>query len=257
LRFLMEAESLFNDGTAAAAFTIAVAIFLGTHVTPAGVVTTTLLTIGGGILCGAAVAVVVLLLAGRTEDHLVEITLTTVGAYGSFILAQHFQSSGVLATLTAGLILGNIGPLGALSPKGKEAIESFWEYAAFVGNSLVFLLIGMNGTREKFSQVWPAALMAILLVIAGRAATVYLTLLPFAHSSLRVTLRHQHALFWGGLRGALALALALGLPDNLPRREEIISVSFAVVAFSVFIQGLTVVPLLRRWGELPSHAPKS
>lgn len=120
LRFLMEAESLFNDGTAAAAFTIAVTIFLGTHVTPAGVVTTTLLTIGGGILCGAAVAVVVLLLAGRTEDHLVETTLTTVGAYGSFILAQHFQSSGVLATLTAGLILGNVGPLGALSPKGKR-----------------------------------------------------------------------------------------------------------------------------------------
>ncbi len=257
LRFLMEAESLFNDGTAAAAFTIAVAIFLGTHVTPAGVATTTLLTIGGGILCGAAVAVVVLLLAGRTEDHLVETTLTTVGAYGSFILAQHFQSSGVLATLTAGLILGNVGPLGALSPKGKEAIESFWEYAAFVGNSLVFLLIGMNGTREKFSQVWLAALTAILLVIAGRAATVYLTLLPFAHSSLRVTLRHQHALFWGGLRGALALALALGLPDSLPRRAEIITVSFAVVAFSVFIQGLTVVPLLRRWGELTPHAAKS
>lgn len=257
LRFLMEAESLFNDGTAAAAFTVAVALFLGTSITPRGVVTTTLLTIGGGILFGAAVAIVVLLLAGRTEDHLVETTLTTVGAYGSFILAQHFQSSGVLATLTAGLILGNVGPLGALSPKGKEAIESFWEYAAFVGNSLVFLLIGMNGTREKFPKVWAAALIATLLVIAGRAATVYLTLLPFARSSLRVTIRHQHALFWGGLRGALALALALGLPDKLPRREEIITVSFAVVAFSVFVQGLTVVPLLRRWGELPSHDRKS
>jgi monovalent cation:H+ antiporter, CPA1 family len=257
LRFLMEAESLFNDGTAAAAFTVAVALFLGTNVTSAGIVTTTLVTIGGGVCFGATVAIVVLLLAGRTEDHLVETTLTTVGAYGSFILAQHFQSSGVLATLTAGLILGNVGPLGALSPKGKEAIESFWEYAAFVANSFVFLLIGINGTREKFTQVWAAALVAILLVIAGRAATVYLTLVPFAHSSSRVRLHHQHALFWGGLRGALALALALGLPANLPRREEIITVSFAVVAFSVFIQGLTVVPLLRQWGELPTHPRKS
>ena len=257
LRFLMEAESLFNDGTAAAAFTVAVALFLGTNITPLRVVTTALLTIGGGVLSGAAVAIMVLLLAGRTEDHLVETTLTTVGAYGSFILAQHFQWSGVLATLTAGLILGNVGPLGALSAKGKEAIESFWEYAAFVGNSFVFLLIGMNGTREKFPKVWAAAMVAILLVTLGRAATVYLTLLPFAHSSSRVTPKHQHALFWGGLRGALALALALGLPGNLPRREEIITISFAVVAFSVFIQGLTVVPLLRRWGELPAHARKS
>jgi monovalent cation:H+ antiporter, CPA1 family len=257
LRFLMEAESLFNDGTAAAAFTVAVALFLGTKITPVGVVTTTLLTIGGGIFCGAAVAILVLVLAGRTEDHLVETTLTTVGAYGSFILAQHFQSSGVLATLTAGLILGNVGSLGPLSPKGKVAIESFWEYAAFVANSFVFLLIGMNGTREKFSHVWSAALVAILLVMAGRAATVYLTILPFAHSSSRVTLRHQHLLFWGGLRGALALALALGLPANLPRREEIVTVSFAVVAFSVFVQGLTVVPFLRRLGELPAHAMKS
>jgi CPA1 family monovalent cation:H+ antiporter len=257
LRLLMEAESLFNDGTAAAAFTVAVALFLGTNITPAGVVTTTLLAIGGGVLCGAAIAFAVLLLAGRTEDHLVEITLTTVGAYGSFILAQHFQSSGVLATLTAGLILGNVGPLGVLSAKGKEAIDSFWEYAAFVGNSFVFLLIGMNGTKEKFLQVWPAALVAILLVLAGRAATVYLTLWPFARTSLRVPPRHQHALFWGGLRGALALALALGLPDNLPHRAEIITVSFAVVAFSVFVQGLTVVPLLRRWKELPSRQSKS
>jgi CPA1 family monovalent cation:H+ antiporter len=212
---------------------------------------------GGGILCGAAVAAAVLLLAGRTDDHLVEITLTTVGAYGSFLLAEHFQFSGVLATLTAGLVLGNVGPLGALSPKGKDAIESFWEYAAFVANSIVFLLIGMNGTKVDFPQVWRIALAAVVLVMAGRAAAVYLTLLPFSQSPSRVNLRHQHVLFWGGLRGALALALALGLPANVPRREEIIIISFTVVAFSVFVQGLTVVPLLRRFGELPGHPRKT
>ena len=254
LRFLMEAESLFNDGTAAAAFTIAVAFFLRGNITTAGAVKTLVLTIGGGILCGAAIAFIVLLLAGRTEDHLVEITLTTVGAYGSFLLAEHFQSSGVLATLTAGLVLGNIGPLGALSPKGRDAVASFWEYAAFVGNSFIFLLIGMNGTKAHFPEVWSTALVAILLLIAGRAAAVYLTLLPFSHSSSRVKLQHQHVLFWGGVRGALALALALGLPATLPRREEIITVSFAVVAFSIFVQGLTIVPLLRHLGDLPADA---
>ena len=249
LRFLIEAESLFNDGTAAVAFTVCVALVLGQNITPLGAGKVLIATIAGGIACGAAVALATLLLAGRTDDHLVEITLTTVGAYGSFLLAEHFGFSGVLATLTAGLILGNLGPRGAISTKGKVAVESFWEYAAFVANSFVFLLLGITGSKENFFHVWRAALAAILLVLAGRAAAIYLTLLPFSRSSAPVPLRHQHVLFWGGLRGALALALALGLPAAIPRRDEIITISFAVVAFSIFVQGLTVIPLLRRLGE--------
>jgi CPA1 family monovalent cation:H+ antiporter len=131
-------------------------------------------------------------------------------------------------------------------------VESFWEYAAFVANSFVFLLIGMNESREHFAQIWAVAVLAIVLVLAGRAAAVYLTLLPFRRSSAKVSMRQQHVLFWGGLRGALALALALGLPDTLPRRDEIIAISFAVVVFSVFVQGVTLPPLLRRMWELPA-----
>lgn len=257
LRFLMEAESLFNDGTAAAAFTIAIAFVSGKNIVPVDIAKTSLLTVGGGIVCGAVVAAAILLLAGRTTDHLVETMLTTVGAYGSFLIAEHFKFSGVLATLTAGLVLGNVGPLGAVSEKGKEAINSFWEYAAFVANSFVFLLIGMNGTKENILLIWRTALAAVLLVMVGRAAAVYLTLLPFAHSSSRVNIQNQHILVWGGLRGALALALVLGLPTTIPRREEMITVTFAVVAFSVFVQGLTVVSLMRRLGELPTRARKS
>jgi len=248
LRFLIEAESLFNDGTAAVAFAVCVALVLGQNITPLESGKVLIATTGGGIVCGAAVALAALLLAGRTDDHLVEITLTTVGAYGSFLLAEHFGFSGVLATLTAGLIIGNVGTR-AISEKGKVAVESFWEYAAFVANSFVFLLLGITGSKENFFHVWRAALAAILLVLAGRAAAIYLTLLPFSRSSAPVPTRHQHVLFWGGLRGALALALALGLPASVPRREEIITISFAVVAFSVFVQGLTVVPLMRRLGE--------
>jgi monovalent cation:H+ antiporter, CPA1 family len=88
----------------------------------------------------------------------------------------------------------------------------------------------------------------------GRAVAVYPICLLFARSDLRVTVRHQHALLWGGLRGALALALALGLPVELAGRAEIITVSFAVVAFSVFVQGLTMPPLLRAIGEIPLGA---
>jgi CPA1 family monovalent cation:H+ antiporter len=257
LRFLIEAESLFNDGTAAAAFTVALAFVAGVDITPIGIVKTSLLTVGGGCVAGAAVAALALLLVGNTDDHLVETTLTTAAAYGSFVLAEHLHFSGVLATLTAGLILGNFGPLGALSEKGKEAINSFWEYAAFVANSFVFLLIGMNGSRENIPQIWKTVLTAVLLVMVGRAAAVYLTLLPFVRSRSRVSYPQQHVLIWGGLRGALALALALGLPATIPRRDEMLAVTFGVVAFSIFVQGLTIPPLLRRLGQWPSESIKT
>jgi CPA1 family monovalent cation:H+ antiporter len=99
--------------------------------------------------------------------------------------------------------------------------------------------------------MWLPATIAIGLVTLGRAVAIYPCCLLFSRSSLRVTGKHQHILFWGGLRGALALALALGLPTEVPLREQIITISFAVVAFSVFAQGLTMAPLLRRMGEIP------
>ncbi len=184
------------------------------------------------------VSVAALILAGRTEDHLAEITFTTVAAYGSFLLAEHFGLSGVLATITAGLIMGNLKLFGRISQKGEEAIHAFWECAAFVANSLIFLLIGMREAHQNFGTVWHAALIAIALVVLGRAVAIYPCCLLFARSSLRVTLKHQHVLFWGGMRGAVALALALGLPQQLPEREAIVTISFAVVAFFCVRSGL-------------------
>jgi CPA1 family monovalent cation:H+ antiporter len=203
------------------------------------------------VTCGAVVAGSVLLLAGRTKDPLVEITFTTIAAYGSFLLAEHFHFSGVLATLTAGLIVGNIGSLGAISDGGRVAVSSFWEYIAFVVNSLIFLLMGMQEAHQDFMTVLFPIAIAIAFVTVGRAVSTYLCCAAFMGSSLRVETNYQHILFWGGLRGALALALALGLPLELPHRDEIVAVSFAVVAFSIFVQGLTITPLLRRLGEIP------
>jgi CPA1 family monovalent cation:H+ antiporter len=242
----MEAESLFNDGTAAVAFGIAVALALGQHSTMFEIARTLGITVGGGIASGAIVAGAILLLSGRTEDHLLELTFTTVAAYGSFLLAEHFHLSGILATVTAALMLGNIGPLGAITGKGRESVEAFWEFAAFVANSLIFLLLGLGLEHQHFSGVWLWASVAIMLVILGRAVAVYPICWLFARSALRVKWQHQNLLFWGGLRGALALALALGLPGRMPLREEIITVSFAVVASSIFLQGLTIPPLLRK-----------
>ena len=248
---LIESESLLNDGTAAVAFSVVVAMAGGQQPTAPAVAALLARSIGGGVLCGAGMALGALLMTGRTNDHLVEITFTTVAAYGSFLLAERFGMSGVLATITAGLVMGNFRRFGTISEQGTVAVQAFWEYAAFAANSLVFLLIGMHEAHQNFLAIWASALIAILLVTLGRALAIYPCCLLFAHSAQRVPGARQHVLFWGGLRGALALALALGLPPAVPQREEIITVTFAVVAFSVFVQGLTVTPFLRRMGELP------
>jgi CPA1 family monovalent cation:H+ antiporter len=250
LLVLIEAESLLNDGTAAVALSVVVALSSGQPLAPLGITAMLFKAIGGGVLCGAVVALGALLLVGRTDDHLVEITFTTIAAYGSFLLAERLGLSGVLATITAGLVMANFKSFGGISDKGQEAVQSFWEYAAFVANSLVFLLIGLHGARQNLAAKWLPAVVAIAVVTLGRAVAIYPCCILFSRSSLRVTRKHQHVLFWGGLRGALALALALGLPDEIPHREEIVTVSFAVVAFSVFVQGLTIKPLLRKMGEI-------
>jgi CPA1 family monovalent cation:H+ antiporter len=250
LRLLVEAESLLNDGTAAVGFAIAIVLASGVAVTPVDVVSSLALTVLGGIVCGLAAGFGLMFIAGKTHDPLVEITLTTVAAYGSFMLAEHWHMSGVLATLVAGLVVGNHGKTGPISPKGRVAVESFWDYAAFIANSLIFILIGSREAEQNFAAVLLPAVIAVVLVTAGRAVAIYPICAFFVHSKLHVDIRHQHVLFWGGLRGALALALALGLPDALPHRDEIVTVAFAVVAFSIFVQGLTMTPLLRKLGQL-------
>lgn len=250
LRLLVEAESLFNDSTAAVAFSVALVIATGGEIGVFGVIENLFLTVFGGVLCGVLVTGAILLLVKRTEDHLIELTFTTIAAYGSFWLAEHFQLSGILASLTAGLMVGNIGSLAKFTNKGNETISSFWEYISFVANSLIFILIGFREAQQSFFDVAGISLIAILLVIAGRALAIYPICALFSRSSLKVEASHQHVLFWGGLRGALALALALGLPANVPHYKAIVSVSFAVVAFSLFVQGLTMNPLLTRLKQI-------
>ena len=251
LLVLIEAESLLNDGTAAVAFGLVVALASGLQFTPMKITAMLFMTMVGGILCGAALALGALLLAGRTEDHLVEVTVSMVAAYGSFLMAEHFLLSGVLATVTSGLVMGNFKRFGGFSDQGKAAVQAFWEYAAFVANSFVFLLIGMHEIRQPFITIWPPTAIAIALVTVGRAVAIYPCCFLFSRSSFRVTLKHQHILFWGGLRGAVALALALGLLKDIPQRDNIVTISFGVVAFSVFVQTLTMIPFLRRMGEIP------
>jgi len=249
LRLLLEAESLFNDGIAAVAFSAAIVWIMGEKVSTLVIGQMLLVSILGGIFCGAAITSTILLIAGRTTDHLTEITLTTVAAYGSFLLADRLQLSGVLASLTAGLIIGNTGYFRSIH--SRQAVESFWEYAAFVANSFIFVLIGVQMVEQHFTSVASIVPIAILITMVARAAAVYPCCALFAGSTARVQPRHQHILFWGGLRGALALALALGLPSQLAYREEIIATVFGIVIFSIFVQGLTIKPLLRGLNSVP------
>jgi CPA1 family monovalent cation:H+ antiporter len=142
-----------------------------------------------------------LFLACRTHDHLIEITITTAAAYGSFLLADHFGMSGILATITAGLIMGNFKFQKIISEQRREAVQAFWEYAAFVANSLIFLLIGMHEARQHFVAMWFPAVTAIVLVTLGRSMAIYPCCLLFARSSLRIAGKHQHILFWGDCEG--------------------------------------------------------
>jgi Na+:H+ antiporter len=249
LSMLVESESLLNDGVAAVAFVVLATIAAGTAATVGTVIPTFLWTLFGGIAIGAAISGAILLLAGRTSDPLVEITLTTVAAYGSFLIAEHFHASGVLASLTAGLMVGNLGKIGAISDAGRPHVLAAWEFFAFLANSFVFLLIGMQLAGVPISRLgWETAGAAILLVLIGRAVAVYPLSNLFRASALKVPAGFQHVLFWGGLRGALALALALAVPASVPERGAIILSSFVVVAFSIFVQGLTMPRLIRRLG---------
>jgi CPA1 family monovalent cation:H+ antiporter len=250
LRLLIESESLLNDGTAAVVFVTTLSILSGEHLDFASIAGALLLTIGGGTLI---VGFGCMFLSGRTTDYLVEITFTTLAAYGSFLLAEHYHCSGVLAALTAGLVVGNYRPGGLITDAGRIALETFWEYAAFLANSLIFILIGAQEAQQHLRGLWLPVLVAILLVTLGRAVAIYPLCVLFARSPLKIQLSHQHILFWGGLRGALALALALALPEDLPFHDAIVTITFSVVAFSVFAQGLTITPLLRRLQKAEEH----
>ncbi|WP_343612570.1 sodium:proton antiporter [Novosphingobium sp.] len=257
LRFLMEAESLVNDGAAAVIFALIAAWIVGNAtgaagpVTPSGIAMALLTTVGGGVLLGLAVAAGLMLIAGRSEDHLVEITLTMLAAYGSFLLAEELHVSGVLATLAAGMLVGNWGISAdskgrKLTDEGGKAVIRFWDFAAFLANSVVFLLIGSRGAVQPVAAFWLPAVIGTLAVLAGRAVAIYPITQLFAGTRMAVDGLTRHILFWGGLRGALALALALGAPASLPEHDALVSVAFAVVAFSIFVQGLTVPILLRK-----------
>lgn len=243
---VVESESLLNDGVAAVGFAVLSAIAVGAAPSAGYVIPAFLWTLGGGLAVGLGVSAAILMIVGRTDDPLVEITLTTIAAYASFLIAEHFHASGIISALSAGLLIGS-GGTRFLSRGGRDRVHSAWEYFAFLANSLVFILIGMNVANQPLQRLGsPAAVAAIVLVLAGRALSVYPISALFFGSRWRLKPSFQHTLFWGGLRGALALALALAVPATVAERDSIILTAFVVVAFSILVQGLTMPWLIKR-----------
>jgi CPA1 family monovalent cation:H+ antiporter len=257
LTLIMEAESLFNDGIAVVLFSVMMGLALSGRASVAGGIAQFLRLGIGGALLGSVVGFLASRLHYEIDDHLVEITLTSVVAFGAYLLAETLHVSGVIAVVAAGLVIGNYGMPQTMSPSTRLAVTAFWEYAAFVVNSIVFLLIGIEVVHIEWRHKIGLALGAVLIVLAGRAA-IYLLSLLVNWLKGSVPLAWQHILFWGGLRGALSMALVLGLGQDFPQRDTLVAATFGVVLFSLLAQGLTVGPLLKRLGlaGVPSNAPE-
>jgi len=245
LTLIMESESLLNDGTAVVLFEIVLAAAVAESWSVSKGIEQYFMAVAGGAVLGAALGYLASRVTATVDDPQLEIMLTTILAYGSYLLAYHFHLSGVIATGSAGLMLGNVGAKKGMSERTRMAMHSFWEYISFVMNSLVFLLIGLEIHVRALLGDWAAVLLAIGAVLLGRALSVYL-LVPVSNCfTEKIPVRWQHVAVWGGLRGALALALALSLPSTFPYREQLLSLTFGVVIFSILVQGLTMKPLLR------------
>ncbi len=244
LSVLLEGESLLNDGVAIVFFTLSLALVAGTVVTAGGLVFDFIKIVGIGALIGAGVGLVVSQVIRQVDDPMIEITLTTIAAYASFLAAEHFHYSGVIATVSAGMLCGNYGARVGMSPSTRIAVESFWEYVAFALNSIVFLLIGLEVDFQGLLATWQAILVAYLVVTGGRALVIFGASSLLRRTRERIPWAWSVILTWGGLRGGLPMVLVLSLPKDFPHRELLVSMTFGVVIVSILVHGLTMSPLL-------------
>lgn len=244
LEVLLEGESLFNDGTAIVLFGLAIeALLVGEFNFVDGILDFILVS-GGGIIVGLGLGWVASRLIAMVDDHLIGTTLTTVLAFGAYLVAEQLHLSGVLAVVAAGLVTGSIGERG-MSPTTRIVVFNFWEYVTFLVNSAIFLMIGL---QIEVSALWEnrvLGLWAVLAVLVARAISIYgLTSLGQGIPS-----KWRHVLFWGGLRGAIALALTLSLPAAMgDHRNTLTLMTFSVVLFTLLVQGISMEGLLRRLG---------
>jgi len=254
LGVLMEGESLVNDGVAVVVFSV-VLVALGLdahhdHLSVAWVVRFFGWEILGALLVGGTIGFAVSWFTAQVDDHLVEITLTTIAAFGSFLLASEIHASGVIACLLAGMLTGNFGAKHGMSATTRVAVASFWEYLAFLANSLVFLLVGLEISPARLAANWLPIVLVWLALLLARAGLVGAVLPPLERVEGSLRRGKGWAIIWGGLRGGIAMVLALSIPREWAHRELVIDVVFGTCLLTILVQGTTIRRLLGRFGLL-------
>ncbi|HEY4387742.1 MAG TPA: cation:proton antiporter [Ktedonobacteraceae bacterium] len=275
LSTIIESESLFNDGVAGSLYQTFLALVLLSfqgHTLSAGAawgqgLLLLLQNAGGGLLFGVVGGLLISQGLKRLDDPVLETTVTLITAYGLYWVADTIHVSAIVTVIVAGLILGNYGCSTAMSARSQSDVETFWRMLAFLANALIFLLIGVQVhplTQQLFSSsapsIWSVALLAIGGVLLARLALVLVLGLRFwlrfshlAKRGERSLETHQPfprswgvVIFWSGLRGALSLALVLALPVTLPSRDILVISTYAVVLFTLLVQGFSLRWVLRR-----------
>ena len=239
-------ESLFNDGVGVVVFLVLLEVVTGgQEVTAADVFWLFAIETGGGILFGLAIGLVAYQMLKSVDNYQVEVLITLALVTGGYSLAGHLHLSGPIAIVVTGLLIGNHGRLMAMSQVTCEHLDTFWELVDEILNAVLFVLIGLEilVLPVSVSALW-VGLAAIPLVLASRLVSVgvpVFLLRAFREFSPRVV----RILTWGGLRGGISVALALSLPDG-PARDLFLPVTYAVVVFSVVVQGLTIGRLVKK-----------
>ena len=253
LHVLVEGESLFNDATSLVLARILAAVVMGgafsLQVVGQGVAGFVIVFLGGmftGLILGLLAGVI---LDRVGSDPLITITATTVLAYLSFIAAEELLGvSGVMATVAAGLTFSGWGWT-KVSPEVRQYLEYFWRYVSFVATALIFILVGMSVDVVSLWQARGILLWVILGMILSRAVVAYgvVPLASLAGREGRLEHGYKSVLFWGGLRGAVALAVVLSLPD-FAEKELLVNLVIGAVLFTLVIQAPTIEPVVRLLG---------
>jgi len=246
LTTLMEGESLFNDGVAVVAYNLLLGLALGVEQFDIPVtISRFLVFVGIGVSIGGLIGFGISFLTQRFDLPLVEQSLTLVSAYGTYLVAEELGGSGVIAVVTTGLILGNLGSRIGMSPRTRLSVSEFWEFVAFFVNSIVFLLIGDQVLFDGLIENIDTILIAIAVMLLARGISIFgLSAVSNWWGDANIDWRSQAVLCWGGLRGSVSVALALSVPESLAEREDIIAIIFGVMLFTLLVQGLTAKPLL-------------
>lgn len=248
LATIVESESLFNDGIAVVLYLLLLNALGGTPLEPLRGIGEFALVVGGGALVGLGVGFLSTRLLSRLGDHLVEVMVMLVAAYGAFLLAEEFHVSGVIAVAVIGLVIGNHGWSHAPSLETRENVALFWGVVAFLVNSILFLLVGFELRPSLLIDDLLSIVIVFGVLIASRALIVYGMGALSRWRGRGLPSSWQHVIVWGGLRGSVPVALALGLPLTLAGRDNLVAIVFGVVLFSLLGQGLTIPSLLRRLG---------